>query len=316
MADNTPAPHDSGVPAAARKRPAALGRGLGALLGESRPAALSGGGASGADDTLDRGDSVRMLAIASITPLPGQPRRHFDETALAELSQSIRERGVIQPIIVRVHPSRTGYQLVAGERRWRAAQAAGLHEIPALVRGFDDAATFEIALIENIQRQDLNAIDEAQAYARLMADFSHSAEALGRIVGKSRSHVANLLRLLELPAPVQSMVVDGQLSMGHARALVGVPDAQALADRIVAQGLSVRDVERLSRSAKGGKTRSGTKSGARDADIVAVEQHLADLLGLNVGIAYDGAGHGAVTLKFRTLDQLDMLCQRLSGETF
>lgn len=316
MADNESAAPDSGAPAGARKRPAALGRGLGALLGDSRAVGLSSAAGSPADDAGERGDAVRSLAIASIAPLPGQPRRHFDEAALAELTQSIRERGVIQPIIVRVHPSRSGYQLVAGERRWRAAQAAGLHEIPALVRGFDDAATFEIALIENIQRQDLNAIDEAQAYARLMADFSHSADALGRIVGKSRSHVANLLRLLELPAPVQSMVVDGRLSMGHARALVGVPDATALADRIVTQGLSVRDVERLSRSVKGTKPRAGAKAATRDADIVAVEQHLADLLGLNVGIAYDGAGHGAVTLKFRTLDQLDMLCQRLSGETF
>jgi ParB family chromosome partitioning protein len=263
---------------------------------------------------------VRMLPVGSLSPHPDQPRRHFEEAALDELAASIAARGLIQPIVVRPHGK--DYQIVAGERRWRAAQRARLHEVPVVVRDFDDAQTLEVALIENIQRQDLNAIEEAQAYQRLAGEFGHTQEALAKIVHKSRSHVANLLRLLELPDTVQSQVVSGALSMGHARALLGASEVESLADQVIARGLSVRETEKLTREAKGGgrKAASGDKGStkpsgqdAADADIAALEGQLADLLGLSVRIAHGEKG-GTLTLSYSTLDQLDMVCQRLTGE--
>jgi ParB family chromosome partitioning protein len=287
-------------------RPSGLGRGLSSLLGEvAREAPVSGG--SG------RGD-VRQIPVASIEPHPGQPRRIFHEDALAELAASIEARGVIQPIVVRPHGHR--FQIVAGERRWRAAQKARLHEIPAIVREFSDEETLEVALVENIQRQDLNAIEEAQAYKRLVDDYGHTQEALGRIVHKSRSHVANLLRLLDLPAQVQVMVGTGQLSMGHARALVSAADPEALAEEVVRRGLSVRETEVLAREGRPTRQRPlpiGYK-GAH-ADIAALERQLGDMIGLKVSIRHSPKG-GTVTLGYSTLDQLDMICQRLSGEKF
>lgn len=311
-----------------RKRPSGLGRGLSALFGDAMveaPATAGPGVAAARDSALSpakaavSGDSVQHIPVGAIYPLPGQPRRKFDEMAIEELSESIRLRGVLQPIIVRRSPDGNGFQLVAGERRWRAAQKAGLHQIPALVRDLDDAATYEIALIENIQRQELNAIEEASAYKKLIEDFGHNQEALARLVGKSRSHVANLMRLLDLPERVQELVGEASLAMGHARALIGVEDAANIADRIVKEGLSVRAVEAIVREGKApiktaapGKTASPLE---RDADIMAVERHLSELLGLGTSISYAGDGKGALTLKFGTLDQLDMICQRLSGET-
>ena len=212
------------------KRPHGLGRGLSALLGDvtrEEPVAPQAVSAST--------KAIQSIEVALIQPHPEQPRRHFDEGALAELADSIGKRGVIQPIIVRPHGG--GFQIVAGERRWRAAQRAQLHRIPAIVRDFDEAETLEIALIENIQREDLNPIEEAEAYRKLIADFNHSQEALGRIVGKSRSHIANLIRLLDLPASVQQQVVEQKLSMGHARALIGAPDCETLAKTVEAKGL-------------------------------------------------------------------------------
>ncbi len=307
-------------PAAARKRPSGLGRGLNALFGDAAvETAVRGGhdGRAGAEPAA--GDAVQHIAVGSIRPLPGQPRRHFDESAIAELADSIAARGLLQPVIVRNAPDGDGYQLVAGERRWRAAQRAGLHRIPALVRALDDAATYEIALVENIQREDLNAIEEAGAYRRLIEDFGHSQDALARLVGKSRSHVANLMRLLELPQAVQALVGDGSLAMGHARALIGAADAEAIAMKVVREGLSVRAVEALVRAEKGGGRKAPLEyksmDGNRDPDIVAVERHLSELLGIGVAIQYSGAGKGALTLKFASLDQLDMICQRLSGES-
>jgi ParB family chromosome partitioning protein len=306
----------------ARKRPSGLGRGLNALFGDvaaEAPVLASPGGAAKAAPTTS-GDAVQHVAIGAIRPLPGQPRRHFDETAIAELADSIALRGLLQPVIVRRAPDGEGYQLVAGERRWRAAQRAGLHQIPALVRDLDDAATYEIALVENIQRQDLNAIEEAGAYRRLIDDFGHNQEALAKLVGKSRSHVANLMRLLDLPESVQALVGDGSLAMGHARALIGADDAEAIARRVVKEGLSVRAVEALVRDGKGGgrkaplEYKSMDGVGGRDPDIVAVERHLSELLGIGVAIHYAGGGKGNLTLKFASLDQLDMICQRLSGE--
>lgn len=317
MVDNK----EEGGSSPARKRPSGLGRGLNALFGDVAAEApvLATPGAAAKVAPAVSGDAVQHIAIGSIRPLPGQPRRHFDENAIAELADSIGLRGLLQPIIVRRSPDGEGYQLVAGERRWRAAQRAGLHQIPALVRDLDDAATYEIALVENIQRQDLNAIEEAGAYRRLIDDFGHNQEALAKLVGKSRSHVANLMRLLDLPAGVQALVGDGSLAMGHARALIGAADAEDIARRVVKDGLSVRTVEALVRGAKDGDTPRKAVPEAnlsgRDPDIVAVERHLSELLGIGVAIQYAGGGKGALTLKFASLDQLDMICQRLSGES-
>lgn len=294
------------------KRPHGLGRGLSALLGDvnrEEPVAPQAPSAST--------KAIQSIEVALIQPHPEQPRRHFDEGALAELADSIGKRGVIQPIIVRPHGG--GFQIVAGERRWRAAQRTQLHRIPAIVRDFDEAETLEIALVENIQREDLNPIEEAEAYRKLIADFHHSQEALGRIVGKSRSHIANLIRLLDLPASVQQQVVEQKLSMGHARALIGAPDCETLAKTVEAKGLSVRDTEDLVRRSKKGdgaapRSRVASVSPSKDPDIAALEQHLADILGVKVDIGHGDGGGGTLSLRYSTLDQLDMLCQRLSGE--
>ncbi|WP_428685120.1 ParB/RepB/Spo0J family partition protein [Sphingopyxis sp.] len=316
MSDNG---KETGAPTP-RKRPSGLGRGLNALFGDAAveaPVLATPGAAAKAAPVS--GDAVQHVSVGSIHPLPNQPRRHFDEAAIAELADSIGARGLLQPIIIRRAPDGNGYQLVAGERRWRAAQRAGLHQIPALVRDLDDAATYEIALVENIQRQDLNAIEEAGAYRRLIDDFGHSQEALAKLVGKSRSHVANLMRLLDLPQSVQDFVSDGSLSMGHARALIGAGGAEEIARKVVKEGLSVRAVEALVREGRGGGRKAPLEyksiDGGRDPDIVAVERHLSELLGIGVAIQYAGGGKGALTLKFASLDQLDMICQRLSGES-
>jgi ParB family chromosome partitioning protein len=285
-----------------RKRPAGLGRGLSSLLGEvAHEAPVSGGGA------------VQTLPVASIEPHPEQPRRHFDEEALGELAESIRLRGLIQPIVVR--PNGHRYQIVAGERRWRAAQKAQLHEVPVIVREFDDGETLEVALIENVQRQDLNAIEEAEGYKRLIDEYGHTQEVLGKLVHKSRSHVANLLRLLDLPERVRAYVATGELSMGHARALVPAENPQAYADEVVRRGLSVRDTEKLVRLGLERKPSRGRLNQARasNEDIDALQRQLGDLLGLKVTISHGNNG-GTVSLGYSTLDQLDMICQRLSGE--
>jgi ParB family transcriptional regulator, chromosome partitioning protein len=226
---------------------------------------------------------------------------------------------------VRPAPDKNGYQLVAGERRWRAAQIAGLHEIPAIIRSLTDAQTLEIALVENIQRADLNAIEEARAYQKLCGDFGHTQEQLATLVGKSRSHITNLLRLLGLPQSIQDALVAGKISMGHARALINSPDAGALLGKIISGGLSVRVAEALVRKSLAIGADNDAKSGieiktqARDGgsvdpDIMALESHLGDLLGLKLSIAHNDKGSGILTLNYTTLDQLDWLCQRLSGE--
>jgi len=306
--------------AAQRRR---LGRGLGALLGEARrEEPLVTQGHESRDDeaaplTARRSDGLASLPVAAIEPHPEQPRRHFDETALAELAESIARRGVIQPVIVR--PLTGGrYQLVAGERRWRAAQKAQLHEIPALVRELEERDVMALALIENIQREDLNPVEEARAYQRLGERDDMPQVEIARLVGKSRSHVANMQRLLTLPAAVLDHLAAGRLDMGHARALVGRDDAEALAERAVAQKLSVREVERLARRAPGepGARRPArqARDSSGDADIIAVQNHLEEFLGLPVRIAADtDPRSGAVTIRYRTLDQLDLICQRLTG---
>lgn len=288
-----------------RPRPG-LGRGLNALLGDIAAEPATSG---------DRSPGVRMMPVGALSPQPGQPRRSFDDQALDELSQSIAERGVLQPILVRPHGR--NYQIVAGERRWRAAQRARLHEVPVIVRELDDADTFEIALLENIQRRDLNAIEEADAYHRLIGEFGHTQDALAKIVHKSRSHIANLLRLRDLPESVRALLGDGRIDMGHARALLGAPDVERLAGEVVAKGLSVRETERLAMAAKGERDTTGSGGGSggsgRNADIAALERQLTDVIGLGVRITY-GAKGGTLTVGYSTLDQLDMLCQRLTGE--
>ena len=327
-AQSTRAPALASAKAAKR-----LGRGLGALLGEMQreepvsrrnenaaaPAAAGQGDPAAAAPVSDRG--LAMLAVAAIEPHPDQPRRHFDEDALNELAASIATRGVIQPVIVR--PMGEGrYQLVAGERRWRAAQRAQLHEIPALLRDLEERDVLALALIENIQREDLNPIEEARAYQRL-ADIEHLSQAeIAELVDKSRSHVANLQRLLTLPDGVIAHVETGRLSMGHARALVGRDDAETLAQEAIANHLSVREMEKRTRKGAGrGAGEGGVRRHAReprdaagDADIMAVQNHLEDFLGLPVRITPDADPRsGAVTIRYRSLDQLDLVCQRLTG---
>lgn len=286
------------------KRPTGLGRGLSSLLGEvEREEPVGGGGGR---------SGVMLVETSIIDSHPGQPRRHFDEAALDELASSIVARGLIQPIVVRPRGAR--YEIVAGERRWRAAQRVRLHQVPVIIREFNDLEALEVALLENIQREDLNAIEEAEGYRRLITELGHSQEALGRLVHKSRSHVANLLRLLDLPATVREAVADGRLSMGHARAIATSPDPEALAREVIAKGLSVRETEKLAKGARPprpSRARAGLATG--DADIEALERQLGDMTGLRVKISHGGAG-GTVSLSYSTLDQLDMICQRLSGE--
>lgn len=300
------------------RRSQGLGRGLSALFADTGRDVAVNTAAQEAQPASPGGRSIQLLDVATIRPHPEQPRRQFDEGALQELADSIAQRGVIQPIIVRpAGPDR--YEIVAGERRWRAAQKAQLHRIPAIVRDFDEAETLEIALIENIQREDLNPIEEARAYRKLIGQFGHSQDALGRLVGKSRSHVANLMRLLDLPTSVQDRVMANEMGMGHARALIGAPDCDRLAAEVVRKGLSVRDTEKLARAVRpdAGRPRvskDAVAQPAADADIAALERDIGDLLGMRVSIGHGSDGKGTVTVHYSTLDQLDMLCQRLSGE--
>ncbi len=290
-----------------KKRQSGLGRGLSALLDEvgSAPA--------------DRGTAAAptRLPLAQIVANPAQPRRQFDSAAMDELIASVRERGLLQPILVRPLPGGR-YEVVAGERRWRAAQAAQLHEVPVVVRELEDSAAFEIALIENIQRVDLNAIEEAEGFARLMRDFGHTQEALAKLVGKARSHVANLLRLLDLPEAVRALVIERKLTMGHARALVSAPDPVALANRVVAEGLSVRATEALASTRTAATParppRNRAHDAERDANVAALEAQLSDAIGVPVSINMANFDSGAVTLRFASLDQLDLISARIAGE--
>lgn len=284
-----------------------LGRGLSALLGEApRPDAEAGG----------RRDSVREVEISRIRPNPAQPRKQFDEAAMAELADSIRRHGVLQPVLLRV--AGDGFELIAGERRWRAAQRAQLHTVPALVREDDDSSSAELALIENVQREDLNAIEEAEGYKALISRFGHGQDDVAKLVGKSRSHVANLLRLLGLPEEVRLLLVRGDISMGHARAIATSPEPEVLARQIAEQGLSVRQAEALAKRVRPGAGQDFARAARRnarpvDADLVALERQLSDMLGLKVQVRHSGKG-GMVSLQYSSLDQLDMICQRLSGE--
>lgn len=321
MSDDTDQAVDF-VPAsrAAAEKPRRLGKGLGALLGETRREEPLVRREESVDAPTPGGAALRMLALATIKPLPGNPRKHFDEAALDELAASIASRGVIQPIIVRPHPAGTGYQLVAGERRWRAAQKARLHEIPALVRTLTDREVMALALIENLQREDLNPVEEARAYHRLSEDEGMIQVDIAKMVEKSRSHVANMMRLMTLPDSVLDLVEQGKLSTGHVRALIGRPDAAHLAEIAVGEGLSVRDMEALTRKAgkdAAARTANPRPGPAENADILAVQHHLEEFLGLGVRIKPEvDPRKGTITIRYTTLDQLDLVCQRLTGGEF
>ncbi|WP_104069175.1 ParB/RepB/Spo0J family partition protein [Albidovulum inexpectatum] len=285
-----------------------LGRGLSALM---------------ADVNLDRDDDLGKSAsrradlripIERLEPNPDQPRRHFSPESLEELAASIREKGIIQPLIVRKSPRNPdNYEIVAGERRWRAAQMAQLHEVPAIVRDFSDTEVLEVAIIENIQRADLNPIEEALGYRQLMDRFGHTQEKLAEALSKSRSHIANLLRLLNLPEEVQAWLKEGKLSAGHARALITADDPVGLARQVIAKGLSVRETERLAKT-RPAPDRSARPRPEKDADTRMLEQDLSANLRMKVVIDHKGEQGGQVTITYRTLDELDQLCQIL-GQT-
>ncbi|QPC98692.1 ParB/RepB/Spo0J family partition protein [Qipengyuania soli] len=316
---------DATSPARMIDRKKKLGKGLGALLGETRreeplvrqDATEVGQSLSAASGPKIVTTGLASIPVADISPLPGQPRTHFREEALDELASSIAARGVIQPIIVR--PMGAGrYQLVAGERRWRAAQRARLHEIPAVVRDLDQREVMALALIENLQREDLNPLEEARAYQKLADDEGMTQAEIAKLVDKSRSHVANFQRLLALPDDVLALLADGALSMGHARALIGNEEASSLARRAVEQKLSVREIEKLARAVGrepvAPRKPAPSRSGENDADISAVQGHLEEFLGMQVRIkTEDSPNTGTVTIRYRTLDQLDLICQRLTG---
>lgn len=285
-----------------------LGRGLSALLGEADEEGAPGTAAPAAE-------GARELPIELIHRNPDQPRRVFPEAEIAELEASIRDKGVLQPILVRPSPHTAGeFEIVAGERRWRAAQKAGLASIPALVRELNDDRALEIAIVENVQRENLNAMEEARAYRALMDRFGYTQDQAATAVGKSRSYVANTLRLMQLPERVQEHLLTGRLTAGHARALVTAEHAEEIAELIVARGLSVRDAEALARSNAHPKKASGPKRAPKDADTAALEADLEDVLGMSVDIA-DRGGAGELRIRYATLEQLDELCRRLTRAT-
>lgn len=283
-----------------RKR---LGRGLAALIGDMDKPVQPSAPRMGADG---------RVPIEHVRPNPRNPRRNFPEAELADLAQSIREHGIVQPVVVRPAAG-DGFEIIAGERRWRAAQLAGLAEIPVIIRAVDDRVALELAIIENVQRADLNPVEEALGYQQLIEEHNYTQADLGQVIGKSRSHVANTLRLLKLPDSVRTMLVDGVLSAGHARTLVTTSDPASLAQRIVDEGLSVRQAESLAQQPEAAsQPPRPAKSTEKDTDTLALEKALSDVTGLKVTIAHGNKG-GEVRIAYRTLEQLDGLCRRLQG---
>ena len=282
-----------------------LGRGLSALMADVNLNPKE-------PEAAPRRAEMRV-PLERLEPNPDQPRRTFEPEALEELAASIREKGVIQPLIVRKHPSKPDhYEIVAGERRWRASQIAQLHELPVIVRDFSDTEVLEIAIIENIQRAELNPLEEALGYRQLMDRFGHTQERLAEALSKSRSHIANLLRLLQLPDDLQDMLRDGRLTAGHARALLTADDPRGLAAQVVSRGLSVRDVERLARKPNKNGSKPAEKASTKDADTRALEADLSAATGMKVQIDHRGEG-GQISISYKSLDDLDLLCQALSG---
>ncbi|MBP2229810.1 ParB family chromosome partitioning protein [Azospirillum agricola] len=294
-------------------RRASLGRGLSALFGE----------ATEDYSQLDKVRQSKQVPIEFVHPGRYQPRRKFDEEAIQGLVESIRDKGILQPLLVRRDgEAANSYELIAGERRWRAAQIAGLHEVPVVIRDLSDREALEIALIENIQRQDLTPLEEAEGYRRLMDEFEHTQEDLARAVGKSRSHVANMMRLLALPDPVKGMVQDGALTAGHARALLTSTDPVSVAREVVQRGLNVRQTEELMRGGDQPKPRKGAAGSApsplpapamKDVDLINLEEEISARIGLKVAINPQGQ-RGTITIHYQTLDQLDDVLHRLGGE--
>lgn len=282
-----------------------LGRGLASLIGEPTPA----------QPRLPAEGEQRLVSIDLVRGGRLNPRKDFRDEELAELAESIRAKGLVQPIIVRPDPAGSGYEIVAGERRWRAAQKAGLHSVPVIVRDLNDREVLELAIIENVQRADLNAIEEAGGYRELVERFDYSQEQLSEIIGKSRSHVANTLRLLKLPEAVQAMVQDGRLTAGHARALIGRADAEDLARQIIDQSMNVREVEALVQSGVAAEPIAdrGKKAREKDPDTKAFEKELADSLGLKVEIKRGSGESGNLVIKYGNFDQLDYIRMRLTG---
>ncbi|NIX75520.1 ParB/RepB/Spo0J family partition protein [Microvirga terricola] len=285
-----------------------LGRGLAALIGEV-------GDEIG---TVERGGGKgqRKVPVEFLRPNPRNPRKHFEDGELQELAQSIKDRGIIQPIVVRPVPNKAdAYEIVAGERRWRASQVAGLHEVPIVVVDIDDKTSLEYAILENVQRADLNPIEEALGYSRLMAEFSYTQDNLSKIIGKSRSHIANMMRLNDLPDSVKTLLVNRQITAGHGRALLAVKDPLGVAKKIMSAGLSVRQVEEIAQTDNAEPSKLETKSAkpkpAKDPDTRALEKALQDVLGLAVTIDHKGDG-GELRIRYKTLEQLDGLCRRLN----
>ncbi|MEQ8357475.1 MAG: ParB/RepB/Spo0J family partition protein [Kiloniellaceae bacterium] len=284
-----------------------LGRGLAALFGEDNEDYAS----------LDKVRATKTIPVEHLRPGKFQPRRHFDEAAVAALAESIKAQGILQPILVRRVAERPNeFEIVAGERRWRAAQVARLHEVPVLIRDLTDAESLELAIVENVQRQDLTPLEEAEGYRRLIEEFQHTQEDLARALGKSRSHIANTLRLLGLPEGIKLLLDEGKLTTGHARTLIGCDDAEALAQKIIGKGLNVRQAERLVQQAKSAHNSSATaRKHAVDlpkgTDTIALERDLTALLGLKVSINFQGTG-GSLTIHYKTLEQLDDVLHRLN----
>ena len=285
-------------------KPSRLGRGLAALIGDMATAE----GARVAESS-----GSKRLPLDFLIANRANPRRDFDPDQLAELANSIREKGVMQPLLVRPTADPNQFEIIAGERRWRASQKAGLTEVPVVIREVDDREALELAIIENVQRVDLNPLEEAQGYGQLIDQFSYTQQDLAQVIGKSRSHVANTLRLLRLPQDVRDMLARGELTAGHARTLITAEDPAALAHRIVNGGLSVREAEALSQRALG-KTREAAPKPQKDPDTLALERRLSDALGLSVAIDHKGEG-GRLEIRYRTLEQLDDICLRLTGST-
>lgn len=279
-----------------------LGRGLSALLGDT-----------GADyASLDQVRSAKPVAIELLHPGRYQPRHYMNQDAVEALADSIRDKGVLQPLLVRRHPEDpNAFEIIAGERRWRAAQLAKLHEVPVIIKDFDDQTTLEVAVIENVQREDLSAIEEADAYQRLMDEFDHTQEDVSALVGKSRSHVANTLRLLSLEPKIRKLIEEGLLSAGHARTLIGVENGYRIAQQIIERNLSVREAELMARQkSEGTKPKKKAAPKSKDVDTIALERDLTNTLGL--GVTIDGKGEkGALKIAYENLDQLDMLIDRL-----
>ena len=275
-----------------------LGRGLSSLMGDTKDVSIKS----------ETSNQETKISIANLKPSPSQPRRLFDKNSINELAESIKSKGLVQPILVRPSPTETGrYEIIAGERRWRAAQIAQLHEVPAVIRKLDDIEALEIAIIENVQRSDLSPIEEAAGYKRLIENHGHTQEVLAEIVGKSRSHIANIIRLLGLPQSIQDMISEGKISSGHARAIMNSAFPEQLAEKIVNENLSVRAAEDLVKQRKSGVKKVKLK----DPDTIDLENNLTAKLGLNVSIDHKGKKGGSIKIEYKSLDQLDMVTSKL-----